>query len=58
MAYLDIDFVIPIALLAASIVGVVVVRTAILRGERIARERTQKLIERHGMSEADRASVG
>ena len=57
MAYLDIDFVIPIALLAASIVGVVLVRMAILRGEKVARDRTQKLIERHGMSDAERAST-
>ncbi|HJL14337.1 MAG TPA: hypothetical protein RMH99_01705 [Sandaracinaceae bacterium LLY-WYZ-13_1] len=47
MAYLDIDFSIPIALLVAAILGVVLVRHAVSRGERHARERTRRLIERH-----------
>jgi hypothetical protein len=47
LAYLDVDFVLPIAVLAASIVGVVLVRLAAARGERAARIRTERLIQRH-----------
>ncbi|HEY8427479.1 MAG TPA: hypothetical protein VIL20_03860 [Sandaracinaceae bacterium] len=48
MRYVDIDFAIPIALLVASIVGVMLVRVAAARGERLARARTERLIEEHG----------
>ena len=65
MAYLDIDFTIPIALLAGAIVAVLLVRQFTQYGERRAKERTRALIERHGaratrppegISEEDRAS--
>jgi hypothetical protein len=53
MAYVHIDFAIPIGLLGASIVGVMLVRLAAARGARAARERTRRLIEEHdcGMRE-------
>lgn len=64
MSYVNIDFAIPIALLIASIVGVMLVRVAAARGERAARARTQRLIERYGgaahhdgMRDPDRASI-
>lgn len=65
MRYVDIDFAIPIALLVASIVGAVLLRVAAARGERLARARTERLIEEHGgaahheegMRDSDRAST-
>lgn len=65
MSYVNIDFAVPIALLVASIVGVMLVRVAVARGERAARVRTERLIERFGgavhhtdgMRDRDRAST-
>jgi hypothetical protein len=58
LAYLDIDFTIPISVIAASIVGVVIVRWAAARGRRLAKARTQRLLSRYGgMSDTDRASI-
>ena len=62
LAYIDIDFGIPIALLAASIVGVVLVRVAAARGLNAAKVRTRQLIQRFdaaggGMRDDDRAST-
>jgi hypothetical protein len=54
VAYVHIDFAIPIGLLGASIVGVMLVRLAAARGERAAKERTRRLIERHGGGAHDR----
>ncbi len=49
MAYVDIELAIPIALLAASIVGVVLVRFAAGRGERAGKERARRLIDDIGV---------
>jgi len=56
MAHLDVDFTIPIALLVSSLIGVVLVRLAVQRGERAAKARTRRLIQRHGMRATGRAS--
>jgi len=48
MGHLDIDFTLPIILLLGAILGVVIVRMSVARGDRLARERTQKLIRDHG----------
>lgn len=58
MAHLDVDLSIPIALLVASIVGVLLVRHAISRGERRAKERTRRLIERYGIESHGRSDAG
>jgi hypothetical protein len=58
VAHVDIDFTIPIALLGASMVGVMLVRLAAVRGEQAGRERTRRLIEQVERSarKADRSS--
>lgn len=69
MAYLDVDFGIPMAILAASIAGTILVRIAAAVGERRARERTLRLIgeigidtekplEKGGMRRHERTSTG
>jgi len=55
MAYLDVDFSIPIALSIASIVGVVFVRLAVSLGEKRAEDRTRRLIEENGLRGRPRA---
>ncbi len=50
MAYLSVDYVFPIALLVAAILGVVLVRLAAARGERAAKLRTARLIEQYAAS--------
>jgi hypothetical protein len=52
MAHLDIDFVIPMTLLFASIVGVMLVRFAAARGERAAKERARRSIAELGLEPA------
>lgn len=49
MAHLNIDFVIPMTLLFASIVGVMLVRYAAARGERAAKERARRSIAALGL---------
>lgn len=48
MGYLDIDFTAPIALLVGAIAGVMIVRMTVARGDRLAKERTQRLLRDHG----------
>lgn len=50
MAYVNVDLTLPIALLVGAIVGVMVVRTVMLRGEARAKERTKRLLARHGLA--------
>jgi hypothetical protein len=58
MAHLDIDFVIPMALLFASIVGVMLVRVAAARGERAAKERARRAIAALGLEPASAVEPG
>ena len=44
MAYLDIDFIIPAAIMASAIIGVLMIRKAVRQGAERARRRTAKLI--------------
>lgn len=53
MAHLNIDFIIPMTLLFASIVGVMLVRFAAARGERAAKERARRWIAELGIEPAD-----
>jgi len=47
MGHLDIDFTLPIALLFGAIAAVVLVRMTVARGDRWAKERTQRLLLEH-----------
>lgn len=58
MAHLEIDFIIPIALLAASLVGVMLVRIAAQRGERAAKKRARRLIDELGSGADDGVMTG
>jgi hypothetical protein len=58
MAHLDIDFVIPMTLLFASIVGVMLVRYAAARGERAAKERARRSIAALGLEPASALEPG
>lgn len=48
MAHLEINFVVPIALLGASLLGVLLVRFAAEHGERAAKKRARRLIDELG----------
>ena len=47
MTNLDLDLTIPIALLVSAIVGVMVVRFLMERGDRRAAARTKRIVEQH-----------
>ncbi|MGF1467030.1 MAG: hypothetical protein ACFCGT_12935 [Sandaracinaceae bacterium] len=49
MAHLEVDFAVPLALLAGSLIGVLVLRLLASRSRHRAARRTRRLVERLGM---------